>query len=511
MEIISKSLFTYIDLAMDHFKTTIEIREKYLVWLSNYFDLTDGEKKKWSIVGKGIDYHTFKNWISKDNRFTHTKNNWLEEDIKLVSHYHDVNSVIEKINLNSYESKLNLYHALCLLTLVDKKYILERIKFLNWTAKIMKLDNIDCSVIREDVVEEFDLSFDIKNISQIEKEEIFLCGLKMAHLSGELIDSLELDFLSTLESKLSLSMARDEMKYYCHYLEGIFSKNQYFSSIALHKIGAVLLTIIGSDELIDKREGEWFKSQLSGLDNSILSSFLKSDISALIEGMNDEEKMLCYLFGIEVSLRDEVIHENEKFWLDRIYSSIDTDFKLDRELSFVFYELLNRNFSFISKEWSYFKRVTKHLNSSASSFCMRWGYLNKVAARKCEVNSISKLLFGEGSILTMYEIRDELVVLSHGLLVGNLPCGDLLSGFFREISSNFSTDVQEGHADMLICEILKISFLDNQLELIEDDFVREVQYRFKINDAQVHKVLFMAAFLMGKDMRLSARLNYSQL
>ncbi len=507
MEILSKSFFTYIDLAMDHFKMYFEVREKYLIWLSEFFELSDEDIKKWSKVGKGIDYYTFKHWIAKDNRFVTSKKKWPARNFEMVSHYHSVESVLEQISNNSYEDKLHFYQALSLLALVDKKYILKRIEFLNWTALALELDRSDCDVIREHVIEEFDLSFEVKNLLEHEKEDIFLCGVKMAHLSGEIIDKIEVDFLFNLESKLGLKSSREELKYFTYYLRGEFSENEYHSKLTLHKVGAILLNIIGSDEFVDKRESRWFKTQLKNLDNELLAGMLSNSSTSLIDGLSNSEKMLCYILGLEVSLRDRAIHKNEEFWLDYIYDSIERDFKLDSDLAFIFFEVINNNIELVPGAWNFFNRILSFLKVDGIRTCARWNFLNEISQRELHFNKVSSLLFREIYIFTEEDKARELINLSFSLLSGP-RVGELSKKFNQRVSSIVTSEVEGLYGEMLICEILKISLLDHHIESLEEEFLREIQYRFKINDTQLHKVVFLTAFLIGRKVELSPRVNY---
>jgi len=160
MEIVRKSLFTFLDISMDHFQITLEVREKYLSYLVHYFQLDDSIVKKWSSVGKGIHYYTFKDWIAKDNRFNSNSRDWPKSKQHIKTHYHPLENVLEKVLKNSYEDLLHFYEVLSLLALFDKKCLIPRIAFLNWTSECLGLDKADCGIIRESILVQFELSFD---------------------------------------------------------------------------------------------------------------------------------------------------------------------------------------------------------------------------------------------------------------------------------------------------------------------------------------------------------------
>ncbi|GEM_PF-5205153 len=510
MEIESKSLFTYLDLSMDHFKISMDVREKFLIWSAEFFEITDDQKKKWSKVGKGIDYYTFKNWISKENRFLAPKLKWPTQSYSIKSHYHKIESVLEMMCENSYEELLHFYHALSLLALVDKKYLLPRVEFLEWTATSLGLEEDDCSIIRDFVVDEFDLSFDITDLKQSEKEDIYLNGVKMAYLSGDMIDHKEETFLNNLIVKLGDNFIHIEDKYFINYLTSSFSKNNYHSSLAMHKIGAILLSIIGCDDSVDKREGAWFKQNLSGLDNKLLSDFLVSSVTSLIDNLNDEDKLLCYILGLEVSLRDNVIHKNEAFWLNYIYNSISCDFKMDRDLSLVLIESIARNKKHLSKYEDFYKRVSNFFNSSFNNYFSSWTLITDTLYARSKESLFSKLFSIEVIELTEHEKNQEMIYLSHAL--NSIPNSEhLLSGLNRRIVHNISSSKNLEYGEMLLSEILKISFLDNEIDMLEDDFLRELQYRFNISEKKLHQVIFTTAFLLGRKIELSPRVNYSYL
>lgn len=507
MEIQSKSLFTYLDLAMDHFNITYEIREKYLIWVIDFFELSDDKIKKWSKVGKGVDYHTFKHWVAKENRFTSSKKVWPKRNFDIVSHYHSVESVLEKVSSNSYEDKLHFYHALALLALVDKKYILRRIEFLNWTAAALELDSSDCTVIREHVVEEFDLAFEVRNLQEDEKEDIFLCGIKMAFLSGDIIDTVEIDFLCNLKSRLGINVSHSNLNYFTHYLNNRLSTNESHSRLTLHKVGAILLNIIGSDDSVDKREGTWFKGQFGSLDNTLLASLLSNSTTSIIDGLSNADKMLCYLLGLDVSLRDRTLHENEKFWLNYIYESIPENFILDDDLSLVFFDVSNKNIELIADSWSFFSRVTNHLNSSSSKLCAKWNYLYELGQLDSQYKKISYLFFREPYILSLKEKVNTIIEFSFSLMT--LEGDEILTeGYKSKVDEFVNLETQGLYGEMLICEILRISLLDNHIEVLEEDYLRYIQMRFNINDTQLHKVVFITAFTIGRKIELSPRLNY---
>ncbi|WP_372653705.1 hypothetical protein [Halobacteriovorax sp.] len=510
MEIVSKSFFTYLDLTMDHFKISLEVREKFLVWSAEFFEITDDHRKKWSKVGKGIDYYTFKHWISKDNRFESSTTILPYKSFKIDSHYHSLESVFDKMCENSYEEKLQFYQALSLLALVDRKYLTYRVEFLNWTALSLDLEDDDCTIIREHVVEEFNLSFDIENLKQNEKEDIFLSGVKMAYLSGDIIDHNEEKLLNNLLEKIGGEFSHLEDKYYMNYFTSSFSKNEHHSRLAIHKIGAVLLSIIGCDDSIDKREGSWFKENLSGLDNALLSELLSSSIVNIIDGMTNEDKLLCYILGLEVSLLDEVIHKNEAYWLNYIFDSLDKNFKMERDLSLVFIESVGRNHKYIFKNLGFFTRVSSFFSSSIEKHWASWEYLCGILNTNTDNNKFSNIFLKDKYSLVDNEQTQELIYLSYALTC-ELSSSNLLRGLSKRISQNISKDIDARYGEMLLCEILKISFLDHEIDSLEDDYLRELQYRFNITEKDLHRVVFITAFLIGRKIELSPRVNYSYL
>jgi len=513
MEIERKAIFTLIDLAMDHFHMEKNIRERFLIWLSEFYEFSSEDTKKWSKVGKGIDYDTFKYWVSRDNRFLDTKTVLPSREFSLSSHYFSIESIIDQINHNDYEQKLKLYHCLSLLCLVDKKFILTRVKFIQWLADCMDIESSDTQIIRECVVEEFDLHFELKDLDHIEKEHVFLCGVKMAHLSGDILDSLELDFLYNLKSRLNLETNLSDMNYFFHYLEGKLSTNSHHSQLSIHKIGAVLLQIIGSDSNIDKREGKWFKEQLRGLDNHLLSSLMTWNIDKLVASMEEDERALCYILGLEVSLRDRVLHKNEVFWLDSISMSLTKSHTLSRDNALILFEVISSHFSLFEENINYFEKMLSILPDNSWELFAQWRTSRKLLATKAndqveeqvaKALGFSKCTLDERSKVSLF------IDLAFHIL-GQDGLEEVSLGLSSRIENFVHSKTDGAYGEILICEILKVSFLDHQVEVLEEDFLRDIQYRFSLSDAQLHRVVFLTSFLIGKNIEIGNQIHYSYL
>ncbi|WP_127717547.1 TerB family tellurite resistance protein [Halobacteriovorax sp. HLS] len=507
MEIISKSIFALIDYSMDCLRLEYPIREKYLKYLTSYYELEEETIRKWSKVGKGLDYYTFKDWIAKDNRFKK-----VDKELELsvygdISYYHDIGAIISCVLENSYEQLIQLYQCLGLLVLVDKKRITKRIDYLNWCGRALCLDEEDCAIIRESILIEFKLDFNDQKLDIFKKKSIFVQGVSMALVSDEIIDDHETKFLDHLSSKLNLDFEQDGLSLYLKYLtQELFAEDK--QSVA--KIAAFLLHLIGCDEDISKSEIKWFKKMVGPMNLERVKQFMDSDKSQLLRSLSANELCLTYILALEVSLADLEIHASERYWLDEIKSCFSPGFEVSKELYFIFLSVAERNLAFVSKYRDYFDFITNKYNGHKKEDFKVWVYGQTLNDSKINYSDLFSTLFNEELELTSMDQLDFLVQISSPLI--NYKSNEVLMRNYKLMAKlYFESNVEGFYSELLICELLKISLIDGVIEELEDDFIRALQYRFSVSESSIFDVIFYTSFLLGRQISLRERVNYDHL
>ena len=506
MDITTKSIFTFLDYSMDAFKIGLPVREKFLAHLVNYFEVEQENLKQWSIVGKGLDYYTFKNWISKDNRFVTCTKSYPKNPLNVNSYYHEINSVIDKVNENSYEELLHFYEILSLLTLVDKKKLSNRLDFLNWNESCFSLDPTDCKIIRENVLIEFQLDFNNNDLDDLKKKSIFLQGVKLAFISDKVIDQHEEKFLNELSTRLGFSEIRANYHFYLNYL----TENILANESSFNKVAAFLLHLIGCDENVHENEVKWFKEFFGPIDMNQVRPLMSLDMKSLVESLSSELQCLTYLLALELSLADDEIHANEKFWLEEIQSIIDPKFTINRDLYCIYLSVVEKNFSFVRNYSKFFDWIDSKFLGDKSVAFKEWSLSQVLIGRKVKSKEIYDHLLNDELHITKDDQINFLMNFSKTIIEfkKNLNIVENYKGLSKQI---FSEGVENYYSELLICELLKISLIDDHIEECEDDFVRALQYKFNIPEDSINRVIFYTSFLLGKNIFLSARLNYAQL
>ncbi|OUR97895.1 hypothetical protein A9Q84_06780 [Halobacteriovorax marinus] len=509
MEIVRKSLFTFLDLSMDHFQINESVREKYLTYLISSFHLEMDIIKKWSCVGKGIDYHTFKTWIAKDNRFNRTTRKWPKLEQRITSHYHHTENVLEKMVENSYEDLLLFYEALSLLALFDKKCLMPRISFINWVADCLRLERGDCEIIRENILNDFELSFSHGELSKQAKNEVFLSGMNMAHISDELIDNNEIVFLEQLAKRFALAKSINHDLYFS-YLSKNLAKGKSIESYSLHKISAVLLNLIGCDSSIDQSEVKWFKKYLSLPEKMSVRKYLSSDISKVIMGLSNEQRMLCYILGLELSMTDQEFHENEKFWLEKILKGLDTKYEISNDLFYIYLSVVEAHLNEAFRYDSFFLKPLEFFKGNRAKLCKNWQISQILFSKKVKTSELFNFLFEEDFIMQQQDQYNFLIEFSETIM--HYKHDSIVSGNFHTLSSSLLTHSEEVlYSELLLSELLKISLLDGQLEQLEEEYLRSLQHKLEVSDRMMHRVVFYTSFLLGTDTTLRPHLNYKRL
>jgi hypothetical protein len=491
---------------MDNFKITLSVREKYLAHIAQYFEVEEEIIKKWSKVGKGLDYYTFKSWVSKDNRFTVTTKSYPRNPMNGESYYHDLNSVLFKLNQNSYETQLHVYEMLCLLVLVDKKKLSNRLEYLKWAESCMALELSDCKVIRENILIDFQLDFNSVELDEFKKKSIFLQGVKLAFVSDKVIDHHEKHFLKELSNRLGLSEIRGNYHFYLNYLtENILEKK-----CAFNKVAAFLLHLIGCDEDIHENEVKWFKDFFGPVDMTSVRPLMSLNMKDLIENLEPQLQCLTYLLSLELSLSDDEIHANERFWLTEIQDVIPRNFKMDRDLYCIYLSIVEKNFSFVKNYSEFFKFIDDKFDGDRKVAFKEWSLSQVLIGKKVKSKTLYSYLFNDELTISKNDQIDFLMNFSKTVIEFKKNL-NIVENYKNLSKTIFSDVVEDYYSELLICELLKISLIDNHIEECEDDFVRALQYKFNIPESSIDRVVFYTSFLLGKNIFLSARLNYAQL
>mgnify|MGYP000206344744 CR=1 FL=1 len=506
MDIVSKSIFTVLDYSMDSFKIELRIREKYLAHLCSFFDVEESVVKKWSQVGKGLDYYTFKTWISKENRFTSSEQKYPKNPLRTEHYYHLIDDVLDKLNENSYEKQLKFYEALCLLSLVDKKKHTIRLEFLEWVENCLMLDREDCLIIREEVLIDYQLDFRDHDLSSLKKQSIFLQGVKLAFISDNLIDSKEQKFLKELSTRLDIKVNEYDYTNYLNYL----GKNILHEQSGLNKVAAFLLHFIGCDENIHESEVKWFKDFFGTIDMNEIKPLMNGDNSRLLNSMDKDMLCLTYLLALEVSLADSEIHANERFWLEEIQSLLGNDYEVNRELYCIYLSVVSAHLSFVKNYPSYFKFIETKVTFDAYSEFKNWSLSQILLGKRIATAYLTKELFNKEFKIDQDDKLNFLIRFSSTILEFKHNAG--LVENFKNISAQvFKDHLEDYYSELLICELLKISLIDEEIEEAEEDFLRNLQYKFEIDEHAFSRVIFYTSFLLGKRITLRERLNYSHI
>lgn len=509
MEIERKSLFTLLDISMDHFQVSLLVRDKFLAFLVDFFELGEEVVKKWSYVGKGIDYHTFKTWVAKDNRFNSSSREWPSFSTDIKVHYHPLENVLSRVLENSYEDLLHLYEALSLLVLFDKKCLIPRISYLNWIGECLELEKGDCEIIRESILMNFELSFEQNELNDHSKYEIYLSGMNMAYLSDELIDDHEMNFLDELSSRLGMENSIPHDLYF-GYLNQKLSDLKTLEPYSLHKISAILLSLIGCDSSIDESEVSWFRKYLSPSDLECVRKYLCSDITKLIQGLSCDYRMLCYILGLEVSMADKKFHENEKYWLNELIESLSSDYIMSDEIFYIYLSVVEKNLTSAYKYNSFFLRPLEFYHSCVKKPCKSWKMSQFIFSKRVKSQELFQFLFEEDFLIRESDQLSFLIEFSATIM--SYKQNKIVSKNFNTLSKALlNKDLSASYRELLISELLKISLLDGTIDHLEEDYLRGLQFKFNLSERMMHRVVFFTSFLLGKGANLRPHLNYNQI
>jgi hypothetical protein len=491
---------------MDSFKIELKVREKYLTHLVIFFDVEEDVIKKWSQVGKGLDYYTFKTWLSKDNRYTTSTTKYPKSPINFTHYYHDINSILDKLNANNYEMQLKFYEAISLLCLVDKKKLSNRVSYVKWVEKCLDLDPEDCSIIRENILIDFKLDFNNSELSKLKKEAIFLQGVKLSFISDSLIDNKETLFLKDLSTRLELNVEKHDYSYYINYL----NRNILSSDSGLNKAAAFLLHFIGCDEEIHESEIRWFRDFFGPVDMKEVRPLLNTDKTKLLSSLDDRFLCLTYLLALEVSLADEEIHANERFWLEEIQTLFRPDYEVCEDLYCIFLNIANNHLSFVNNYPSFFSFIGNRAKFDTRRVFKNWTLSQALVGKKVNTKALSMSLYGD-----QYTIDDsdkvEFLINFSSTIIGFKNNLNIVENFKLLSSHIFKNKLEDYYSELLICELLKISLIDDNIEECEDNFLRALQYKFNIDERCITRVIFYTSFLLGREIKLSERINYSQI